>query len=184
VLKTVLANGLRFEILVHPPTRERPWFLLATMGLSDKTMHAPPEARLGDIHAELMMALPPDWRFHGKALRHERFAWPTRLMVDVARYVHEENPWVWFHHTLGGDGPLAPNLPFTSVLFHYPELLPEEAWCVRPEGGPEIRFLTLLPLYPAELEYRNTNGTHALLAELIPAGVSELFDPGRRPVVS
>ena len=46
------------------------------------------------------------------------------------------------------------------------------------------RFLALLPLFPRELDYWSAFGPHPLLDLLAERGVTELFDPARKPVVS
>lgn len=183
ILTQRVEGGIQFEVFVFPPTEERPWYLLATAGLSDKVAHAACSCGIGELRAELMIALPPDWRFNSKALERERFNWPIRLLMDIGQYVHDGGPPVWYTHTMSQGGPCAPNLPFTSVFFHTPELLDAEDWCVRLPGGGGIWFLALVPLHPSEWEYWNTKGGHALIDLLAEAGVTELLDPERKPVV-
>jgi hypothetical protein len=175
-------NGRVLEIHIHPPTRERPFYWLLTAGLSDVPMNPPAEAGPECRLAELSMALPPDWRFHGKALERERFLWPVKLLIEMASVAAVRGDWIWYHHAWMVHGSLAPNVPFTGALLHPSVRLPEESWKLTVEPGIDVWFLSVYPLHPGEVELWKREGAHALIDRLTEAGVTDLVDLARPPV--
>jgi hypothetical protein len=176
------ADGVHTHVYISGPTEARPFCVLLTAGLSDSPMHPPPDFDLGPCRAELSICLPPDWRFTSKAGRRQRWWWPIRELCTWAAYPRRQGAWIWYHHTVGGLEPLAPNLPFSSMLLHPSRELPEEFWKIPTATGEEIWVLSLYPIHDAELRLAHERGAHALIDRLEAAGVTDLFDPSRRSV--
>jgi hypothetical protein len=66
----------------------------------------------------------------------------------------------------------------SSLIVIESDLLPEKASTIE-SGTQKIDLLTLMPIYPEELEYEMEHGFGALLEALTAAGISDVIDPGR-----
>ena len=64
-----------------------------------------------------------------------------------------------------------------------PATFPEGASSLPGSDGRIIRFLAIYPLFPEELAYARERGPRDLEDRLIDAGVTEVIDLSRRPVV-
>ena len=174
------------HILEVPPSASRLVTILITAGMSNLPMIPPPGAGMDLAWAEVMLCLPPDWPLDRKSLRNKRNAWPLRLLKDVARYPHEYDKWVWYHHTFayGDEERPFPGTRFGGVLFHVTGILPEEFWCLPVGRGREVHFLSVVPLYPDEVSFCRARGAHALLDLFEDAGgVPEVVNPNRPSVL-
>lgn len=172
------------HVLEVPPSADRPVKLLVTAGMSDLPMIPPPGAGIDLSWAELMIGLPPDWPLDPASRGQERYAWPLRFLVELARYPHRVDQWLWYHHTFayGDDDAPFPGTRFSGVLFHVTAMFPQEFWCLDVGRGRQVHFLSVVPLYPEELSYCRCRGAHALLDLFEECGVPEVVDPGRPSV--
>jgi len=180
-----LGDGGALDVLVVRQRRDRPWKLLVTAGLSDRPMQIPPEAGPEHRFAELAFLLPPDWRLTRRALKSGRWYWPLRLLFDLADYVRSCGEWIWCHHSFQTraatlDGSVA----FNSVLLHHSSILGDGFSDLFLPGGMQIHLLSLWPLHPDELEYRERAGSQTLLERLVRSGVTDLLDAGRPSVLA
>lgn len=177
-----LASDLvHIDVHVVEPTEDRPWITLVTSGMSDLPMAVPAEAGVSP-YAELMMCLPADWPLSQEAFGDERAYWPIRLLKTVARLPHEYDTWIGAWHSVpNGDPaqPYAPDVPFVAAVVTPMVRCAPEARTVVTDGGRQIKLLAVVPLHPAEIELKLTDGTDALLKALDRGLVSEVFDPTR-----
>ncbi|SCG71110.1 suppressor of fused domain protein [Micromonospora inositola] len=177
-----LASDLvHVDVHVVAPTPERPFHTLVTSGMSDRPMTVPPEAGVSP-YAELMMCLPADWPMTAEAFRDDSAYWPIRVLKTVARLPHEYDTWIGAWHSVpNGDPaqPYAPDTPFVGVVVTPMLRCAPEARTVTTDSGKEISLLALVPLHPAEVRLKLTEGTEALLNAFDRVAVSELFDPAR-----
>jgi hypothetical protein len=145
-----------------PPADERPFYTLATSGMSERPMRAPSDGR---AYAELVLALPPDWPMEPEAFEDERRYWPFRLLQTLATLPHQFETWLWIGHTVPNGDPPEPYAPDTGLC------------CAM--LGPA---LTVLALHRDEMEAKLEGGMEALIDPLDQAGVTELLDPARPSV--
>jgi hypothetical protein len=73
--------------------------------------------------------------------------------------------------------PLAPNLPFTCLLF-----LAEQSFVAR--DGRKIRLYGMMPLYTEERNLEIRKGIDALLTAFEKQGIALVVDPKRRNVAA
>lgn len=161
--------------------------MLATMGMSAVPMHLPdfedvPEEERPSAYAELMMLLPGRWKAiaeGGKEIEEWGW-WPVGVLKDCARLPVLFETWLGPGHTVPNGDPPEPyhaSCPFAGVL-----VIPMGGEASRMEaGGKVVDFYLLLPLYPAEIEYKLEHGAAALLEKMEEAGISplEYADPER-----
>lgn len=178
----LVSDLVHIDVHFVAPTPERPLATLVTSGMSDRPMTVPEGA--GPDHrpyAELMMSLPADWPLTQEALKDERAYWPLRLLKTIARLPHEYRTWIGPWHSLPNGDPAesyAPGMPFVATLVTPMIKCTPEARVIDAPGK-EISLLSLVPLHPAELELKLTEGAAALLDPFDEVGVSEVFAPDR-----
>jgi hypothetical protein len=166
------------HIDVHhvPPDDGRPFHTLVTSGMSQRAMTVPTGAE-EFAYSELFLLLPPEWDVS--------FAWPVRLLRELARYPHERGTWLGCGHTIqnGREGtsaaPYEDGVRFCATLLTHPVTLGEEL-AERRLPGRSIHFYQLIPLYLEEIRFALQHGTGALLARFAQYQMSDVVNQGRR----
>src|SRR5215216_8015305 len=85
-----VSDVVRVDLLVVGPHEGRPYTTLVTCGMSELPMRVPIEnpedlGRVPELrHAELLLALPPDWPLRPEAFQHEENYWPLRWLKKLA----------------------------------------------------------------------------------------------------
>ena len=67
------------------------------------------------LHAELAIALPPDWPMGQDAFQDERNFWPVRLLKQLARLPHDLNTWLGWGHSIPNGDPAKPYVKETKL---------------------------------------------------------------------
>lgn len=181
VFHEVVSHLVAVHIYVVGPTAERPHLTLITSGMSELPMTLP-EGHNISPYAELMIDLPADWPLTQADFRDERNYWPMRLLKQVARLPHEYRTWIGEWHSVpNGDPaePYAPGVPFTGVVITPLLDVAPAARTIDVGDGTRINLLALVPLHPAEVTLKLTQGAHALIDALDRGGVTQLLDPNR-----
>lgn len=181
VLHEIASHLVQVHLYVIGPSEKRPFRTVVTSGMSERPM-AVPEGSGISPYAELMLCLPTDWPLTQAAVQDERTGWPIRVLKEVARLPHEYATWIGEWHSVpNGDPamPYAPGTPFAGVVVTPMLNVAQEARTIEVGDGTRINLLALIPLHPAEIELKVSQGTDALIAALDPGGVSELLDPAR-----
>lgn len=185
VFHELVSDTIHLDVHIIRPTTDRPWHVLFTTGMSDLPMHVPQDAG-SEARAELMVALPADWKLSDDDLQDERWYWPIRNLKMLARLPHEFETWLAVGHTIpNGDPPepYADDVPFTCAMIAPPLLLPEEAQVVPLSNGESLRLLSVLWLHPGEVMWKLNKGSDALFDRLNAIEATELLDL-ERPDVS
>ena len=184
VYHEVISDLVHLDINIVDPTDQRPYYSLVTSGMSDIQMKAPDEySELS--YAELMLCLPKDWPLSKEAIQKEENYWPLRTLRYLARFPHAYDTWLWASHTIpNGDPPepFAENTEFSGVLLMYPRLFSQDFWKLRVFPNATIHFLSVLPLYKEEMEFKLDKGLDPLLDRFEKTRVTELMDISRRNV--
>lgn len=181
VLHEIVSPDIHVDICLIPPHEDHNYQLLVTMGMGAAPMNVPPElAEYRLERAEVMIALPPDWRLDEEALQDENWYWPIRLLKSTARLPLNDATWLGWGHTIGlGEGDTyAENTSLCGTVLVSPQRVEEEFFCCPLPGGDEVNFYQLIPLYKEEIAYKLANSTEDLLEHM--AGISFVVDP-RRP---
>jgi len=164
------------------PTPDRNYHTLVTSGMSDREMIAPePSLRF----AELMICLPPTWPVSQQAFQDERNYWPVRWLKILARFPHENETWMFASHTVpNGDPPkpFAKNTKLCCAMLFLPVLFDEGFHTLEVSAEKTIRFLSLIPLYREEMDFKLREGFEPLLDRLESQEVTEFLAIDRRNV--
>jgi hypothetical protein len=184
VFHELISTTVHIDVHIVKATPERPWVSLVTSGMSDIPMNAPENA--GDYRfAELMIRLPADWKLDEASIKTEEYYWPLRWLKTLARMPHEYESWLSYGHSIpNGDppSPIAPNVPFAGMLLSMPWIGGEEFATLYLNDGTPVRFWSLVPLHPSEIDFKLQRGADAFFEKLAAAGYSDLFDPNRPAV--
>jgi len=160
----------------------RPYHVIATSGMSERPMQAPPEVPDDARRAELLMCLPSEWPFSAEAFRNDRCYWPIRWLKTLARFPHQWGTWLGGAHTVpNGDPakPLGPGTKQAGLLLTIPSLLGEDVHTLTLTDGRVVRFWNVVPLYAEEMDLKLQQGTQTLLDRFKRQGITDLIDPKR-----
>ena len=185
VYHEIISDAVHIDVHVVNPTSERNYYTLVTSGMSDRPMRAPKGAE-AFRYAELVICLPPTWRLDQASLKNEDNYWPLRWLKQLARFPHKYNTWLFAEHTIpNGDPaePFSPNTKFSCMILSEPTLFHEEFARLTVDKSKTIYFLTLIPIYDSETNYKLQHGAEELLKKLFAAGVTELVDIQRSDAV-
>ena len=123
------------------------------------------------------MYLPSDWKLDEESLNDEANYWPIRLLKNTARLPLLTDSWFTIGHTTGTEEgmPYSEEYPYNSAILTYPApfVATRENKC-NLSSGKTILFHHILPITQEELEFKNENGTEALLKRIFPKGCDEM----------
>ena len=184
VFHELVSPDIHVDICVVPPTEERNYYTLVTMGMGAHRMNVPKElAEYRLERAELAIALPPDWKLDAESLKEERWYWPIGLLKVLARLPIASDTWLGFGHTMDKQSPFAANTALCGAVLVGPQDVVWEGGEVCPlPGGEEVNFYQVIPLYRNELQYKLEHDADALLEKM--AGISFVVDPARRNAIT
>jgi hypothetical protein len=184
VFHELVSTTVHIDVHIVRATPERPWISLVTSGMSDLPMTVPEGAEDWRF-AELMIRLPADWPLGEEAFKDERNYWPVRWLKQLARFPHELESWLSYGHSIpNGDppGPIAPGVPFAGMILSAPWIGGEAFSTLYLGDGTPVRFWSLIPLHPSEIDFKLKYGSEELFNRLAAAGASDLVDVQRAPV--
>ena len=122
VFHELVSPDIHVDVCIVPPSEERNYYTLVTMGMGAHRMNVPQE--LADTRlerAELAIALPPDWKLDEESLKDERWYWPIGLLKVLARLPIAEDTWLGFGHTMDKQSPFAENTTLCGALLVGPQ---------------------------------------------------------------
>ncbi len=172
VFHETVSKDIIVDIACIPPTEERNYYTLVTMGMGAHIMTTPnslPPEENG--RAELLICLPPDWKLGEVS---EEWFWPIALLKDLARLPINTDSWLGWGHSVDHRTSFSENAGFCGTLLLFPENVPEGAeFCILPNGD-KVNFFEVVPLYREEMLYKVNHDTKALLERL--NNVSHIVD--------
>ena len=184
VFHELVSPDIHVDICVVPPSKERDYYTLVTMGMGAHRMNVPEElAEYKLERAELAIALPPDWKLDEESLKDERWYWPIGLLKVLARLPISNDTWLGFGHTMDKQSPFAEDTELCAALLVGPQ---DVVWnggevCTLPSGE-EVNFYQVIPLYRNEMEYKMEHDADALLKKM--AGISFVVNPTRQNAIT
>jgi hypothetical protein len=136
-------------------------------------------------HLELMTALPADWPLDFASAGEEAW-WPFRLLKRIGWFVHERRTFLLPGQTIQLEDPSQPFVPSTllSAVLLVPPVNEDDGFNKLEIAGTQYRFLHVVPITGAELEYKLQHGTPALLELLFSKDVGPIIDPRRACAVT
>ncbi len=167
ILQEKTPSGIRVDIAVVPPTNERDFYTLVTVGMGARKMDVPQQLKGRADRAELVFCLPSHWNMEST---EETWYWPMRWMKILARLPLREVSWLGWGHVLPGAKPLAENTKLSGMILLAPGYFGKEAEVCSLPGGEMVRFYQMIPLYPEEMQFKQEHDVQALLQQLWSSG--------------
>jgi len=186
VLHELVSDAVHLDVLRFSPAPGRPFHVLVTQGMSARPMNVPEEAT-GFEHAELLLAVPEDWKLDGPESADPRWHWPVQTLKLVARLPHLYDTWIGCGHTIpNGDPPepYAANTVLCCALVAFPTIVPEPAWRCEVAPGKVVHLYALFAICEDEMELKLKRDAEALLDKMEKQGVTEVIDPSRKSALA
>ena len=167
VFHELSSPDIHVDICVVPPSKERNYYTLVTMGMGAHRMNVPEElAEYKLERAELAIALPGNWKLKHEDLKNERWYWPIRLLKTLARLPIASDTWLGFGHTMDNEEDFAKGTKLCAAMLTGPQDTEDGSEvCILPSGE-EVNFYQVIPLYREELEYKMEHDADALLDKM------------------
>ena len=167
VFHELSSPDIHVDICVVPPSKERNYYTLVTMGMGAHRMNVPEElAEYKLERAELAIALPGNWKLKHEDLKNERWYWPIRLLKTLARLPIASDTWLGFGHTMDNEDDFAKGTKLCAAMLTGPQDTEDGSEvCILPSGE-EVNFYQVIPLYREELEYKMEHDADALLDKM------------------
>ena len=183
VFHELVSPDIHVDICVVPPSDERDYYTLVTMGMGAHRMNVPEElAEYKLERAELAIALPADWKLVQESMQDERWYWPIRLLKVLARLPIASDTWLGFGHTMDNKENFAENTKLCAAILTGPQSTEEGGEVCTLPGGEEVNFYQVIPLYEDELDYKLEHDADALLDKM--AGISFVVNPTRQDAIT
>ena len=183
VFHELVSPDIHVDICVVPPSEERDYCTLVTMGMGAHRMNVPEElAEYKLERAELAIALPADWKLVQESMQDERWYWPIRLLKVLARLPIASDTWLGFGHTMDNKENFAENTKLCAAILTGPQSTEEGGEVCTLPGGEEVNFYQVIPLYEDELDYKLEHDADALLDKM--AGISFVVNPTRQDAIT
>ena len=183
VFHELSSPDIHVDICVVPPSQERDYYTLVTMGMGAHRMNVPEElAEYKLERAELAIALPGNWKLKREDLKNERWYWPIRLLKTLARLPIASDTWLGFGHTMDNEEDFAKGTKLCAAILTGPQDTEDGSEvCILPSGE-EVNFYQVIPLYRDELEYKLAHDADALLDKM--NGISFVVEPDRQDAIT
>ena len=167
VFHELSSPDIHVDICVVPPSGDRDYYTLVTMGMGAHRMNVPEElAEYKLERAELAIALPGNWKLKREDLKNEQWYWPIRLLKALARLPIASDTWLGFGHTMDNEEDFAKDTKLCAAILTGPQDTEDGSEvCILPSGE-EVNFYQVIPLYRDELEYKMEHDADALLDKM------------------
>ena len=183
VFHELVSPDIHVDICIVPPTEERDYYTLVTMGMGAHRMNVPEElAEYNLERAELAIALPADWKLDQESMKDEKWYWPIRLLKSLARLPIASDTWLGFGHTMDNKENFAENTKLCAAILTGPQSTEEGGEVCTLPGGEEVNFYQVIPLYEDELDYKLEHDADALLDKM--RGISFVVNPTRQDAIT
>ena len=178
VFHELVSPDIHVDICIVPPSDERDYYTLVTMGMGAHCMNVPKDLEEYKLErAELAIAVPSDWKLDEDSMKEDRWYWPIRLLKVLARLPVYNDTWLGWGHTMDIESPFADNTKLSAAILIGAQVAEQDgAVCVLP-GGDEVNFYQVIPLYKEEMEYKLKHDADALLEQM--ENVSFVVQPDR-----
>ena len=183
VFHEIVSPDIHVDICMVPPTEERDYYTLVTMGMGAHRMNVPEElAEYKLERAELAIALPADWKLDQESMKDEKWYWPIRLLKSLARLPIASDTWLGFGHTMDNQEDFAENTKLCAAILTGPQGTQDGSEVCPLPGGEEVNFYQVIPLYEDELDYKLEHDADALLDKM--NGISFVVNPTRQDAIT
>ena len=183
VFHELVSPDIHVDICMVPPTEERDYYTLVTMGMGAHRMNVPEELAEYKLElAELAIALPADWKLDQESMKDEKWYWPIRLLKSLARLPIASDTWLGFGHTMDNEEDFAENTKLCAAILTGPQGTQDGSEVCPLPGGEEVNFYQVIPLYEDELDYKLEHDADALMNKM--RGISFVVNPTRQNAIT
>ncbi len=183
VFHEIESQDIHVDIAVIPPTEDKPYYTLVTMGLSAYKMHTPHDLDGQNLeYAEIFVRLPADWQVGEE---DENWYWPIRTLKMLAHLPFDNRTWLGWGHTIQCSEDLEPvseNCKFVCMILKHPN--GNERATATLESGKIINFYEMIPIYLEEMKYKFKIGAEYLFELFTPEELTSPVNIKRRNVVT
>ena len=165
---------------ISPKTDDMLYSIIMTCGISRHPMNVP-EGKEEYKYVELAMILPLDWELDNIENRPDIEKWPFIHLKSIGKIPHDNNTWLGFGHTISWSPDRDEKFPGTelnSSIILKSITLPKSFTKIQDKER-EIKILTVIPLYPEELEFKTKNNSSKLIEKFNEFNIDEELDINR-----
>jgi hypothetical protein len=177
VLEAPVGEG-EMPLLIIDLELKSPVTVIVTNGLRHYKMPVH-EKYAGREYNELYFCLPSYWEWEDTD--NPQMNWVFPWIQRLAKFVVENETWFGHGHTMpcGKEmKPLSNTMKQDHFLLADPMLLDREMAPVMVDGR-EVHFLSIIPIFKKEMEYKDARGTFKLIQKFVNKGVTEKLDDWR-----
>jgi len=177
VLEAPVGEG-EIPLLIIDLELKSPVTVIVTNGLRDYKMPVH-EKYAGREYNELYFCLPSYWEWEDT--ENPQMNWVFPWIQRLAKYVVENETWFGHGHTMPCGKkmkPLSNTMKQDHFLLADPMLLEQEMAPIKVDEK-EVYFLSIIPIFKKEMEYKEARGTFKLIQKFVNKGVSEKLDDWR-----
>ncbi len=188
ILEYFLKQNITAESFQHPEVSvpllklkiegKRPVTLIMTDGLSQKKMKLPEQSNEFD-QIELYWALPEYWDLSD--LSNPNTNWIFHWLNKLVRHLLDKDVWFGHGHTFKTQS-LSPTMKQEFLMLMRP-LIVDDVLSKVHEAVQSIGFLSIVPLFKAEFDFKQQKGTSSLVTKMTEDGVSEILDDYRESLL-
>ncbi len=175
VLHETVSEDIHVDVCVIPPTKERNYFTMVTMGMGAHAMNIPEGLGKDKERAELVICLPPDWKVGEDS---EKWFWPVGVIKSLTHLPINCDTWLGWGHTIDNQSPYYDETELCGSLLVFPEGVEEGAEKCELPNGNIVNFFQVIPLYREEMHFKIDNDTTELLQKLQNVA-GHIVDPNR-----
>jgi hypothetical protein len=149
--------------------------ILITLGLSEYDQPVP-EKYHALKNIELYFCLPSYWD-----IDNSNQTWIFDWIQKLAKHIVSKNTWFGHGHTIPNGNPatsISQTMKQNYFMLSGPIFLKNELKPISIEKK-EIQFLSIIPIFEDELDYKLGKGTYKLIKKMNDKGISELLDDYR-----
>ncbi len=158
-------NDLEIEVEVVKPTKEKPYYILITNGLSKYEMKIPRHVETNSF-CELVIYLPADWKLFNPNIN---YYWPVKSLFEISKMIVNNYEWITFSSVISFKRKVSDNSSYNGFLF----ITGVDDEAVINEKN--ISFYSLIPVYKEEISYAKQYGGERLFNDLVENGL--VFPP-------
>lgn len=183
VFHELVSPDIHVDICIVPPTEERDYYTLVTMGMGAHRMNVPDElAEYKLERAELAIALPTNWKLDQESIKDEQWYWPIRLLKSLARLPIANDTWLGYGHTMDNENDFTENTKLCAAILVAPQDMEDGGEVCTLPSGEDVNFYQVIPLYRDEMEYKIAHDADALLDKM--NGISFVVNPTRQNAIT
>ncbi len=176
VMHETVSPDLHIDVIPIPPSKDRNYYSLFTMGMGAYKMAVP--GGYGKMNrAEMAIRLPADWIIKSS---EEKWYWPVRTIKSLARLPYYEQGYLGLYHDIDFGDAFSEETEMCGILL---DIFDESVEPLILEDGDQLILYNVIPIYRAEMEFKNANGAEALLEKMDDETIHGPLNINRKSVV-